>query len=73
MSIFEQLVTEGNEEADEFPKGCAMMDGGQMAHFRASDFRQSREQTYATLQYAASSHSLVEEWKDSGELRPGPN
>ena len=31
-----------------------------------------REEVYAALQYAASFHCLVEEWKDCEELKPKP-
>ena len=32
----------------------------------------THEEVYAALQYAASFHCLVEEWKDCEELRPKP-
>ena len=34
--------------------------------------QQDREEVYVALQYAASFHCLVEEWKDCEELRPKP-
>ena len=34
--------------------------------------QQEREEVYAGLQYAASFHFLVEEWKDCEELKPKP-
>ena len=34
--------------------------------------KQEREEVYVALQYAASFHCLVEEWKDCEELRPKP-
>ena len=46
-----------------------MLDGGDMAQVRAIMFQKEREEVYAALQYAASFHSLVEEWKDCEELK----
>ena len=43
-----------------------------MAEARAKRMQQEREEVYAALQYAASFHCLVEEWKDCEELRPKP-
>ena len=40
------------------------MDEGFMAEARAETMQQEREEVYAALQYAASFHCLVEEWKD---------
>ena len=37
---------------------------------RASPILQEREEVYATLQYAAGFHCLVEEWKECEELTP---
>ena len=34
--------------------------------------QQEREEVYAALQYAASSHCIVEQWKDCEELIPTP-
>ena len=72
MSLFENFITEGNEKADELAKAGAMMDGGEMAQVRARTVQQEREEVYAALQYSASFHCLVEEWKDCEELRPMP-
>ena len=47
-----------------------MLDGGGVAQIRASTVQQKREEVYAALQYTASFHSLVEEWKDCEELKP---
>ena len=41
-----------------------MLDEGFMAETRAVTMQQEREEVYAALQYAASFHCLVEEWKD---------
>ena len=41
-----------------------------MAQARASTIQQEREEVYAPLQYAASFHCLVEEWKYCEELQP---
>ena len=73
MSQFERFVTEGNEKADELAKAGAMLDEGFMAEARAETMQQEREEVYAALQYAASFHCLVEQWKDCEELRPKPN
>ena len=72
MSHFERLVTEGNEKADELAKAGAMLDEGVMAEARAKTVQQEREEVYAALQYAASFHCLVEQWKDCEELKPKP-
>ena len=61
MTQFERFVTEGNEKADELAKAV-----------RAETIKQEREEVYAALQYAASFHCLVEQWKDCEELRPKP-
>ena len=37
---------------------------------RAETQKQEREDIYVALQYAASFHCLVKEWKDCGELKP---
>ena len=72
MSHFERCVTEGNEKADELAKAVAMLDEGFMAEAREKTMQQEREEVYAALQYAASFHCLVEEWKDCEELNPKP-
>ena len=64
ISHSERLVTDGNEKADELAKAGAMLDEGFMAEARAETVQQEREEVYAALQYAASCHCLVEEWKD---------
>ena len=71
MSHFEKHVTDGNEKADESAKEGAMWDERFMAQARANTVQQERE-VYAALQYAASFHCLVEEWKDCEELKPQP-
>ena len=38
----------------------------------AKTLQLEREEVYAALQYAASFHCLVEEWKDCGDLKPKP-
>ena len=43
-----------------------------MAQARASTVEQEREEVCAALQYAASFHCLVEEWKDCEDLKPKP-
>ena len=47
-----------------------MLDEGFMAEARAETMRQEREEVCVALQYAASFHCLVEEWKDCEELKP---
>ena len=71
MTQFEKFVTDGNEKADEFAKAGAMLDEGFIAQVRAKTVQQERE-VYTALQYAASFHCLVEEWKDYEELKPQP-
>ena len=68
MSHFEKFVTVRNGKADELTKAGAMLDEGFMADARAVTMQQEREEVYAALQYAASFHCLVEEWKDCEEL-----
>ena len=68
MSHCDKFVTEGNEKADELAKAGAMLDEGFMAEARAKAAQQEREEVYAALQYAASFHCLVEEWKGLQEL-----
>ena len=72
MSHHERFVTEGNEKADELAKDAAMWDEGFVAQARTGTIQQEREEVYAALQYAASFHCLVEEWKDCEELVPQP-
>ena len=72
MSQFEKFVTEGNEKADELAKGGALLDGWFLAETRAVTMQQEREEVYAALQYAASFHCLVEQWKECEELKPEP-
>ena len=72
MSQFEKFVNEGNEKADALAKEGAMLDEGFMAEAKAETMQQEREEVYAALQYAASSHCLVEEWKDCEEVKPKP-
>ena len=50
----------------------ALLDDGFMAEARAKTVQLEREELYAALQYAASFHCLVEEWKDCEELKPKP-
>ena len=66
---FEKFVTEGHEKADDLAKEG---DEGFMAEARAKTVQQEREEVYAALQYAASFHCLVEQWKDCEELKPKP-
>ena len=70
MSLFVRFIVEGNEKADELAKEGAMMDVGVMAQVRAIKVQQEREHVYATLQDGISFHCLVEEWKESEELKP---
>ena len=72
MSHFERFVTDGNGKADELAKAGAMLDEGIMAEARAKTVQQEREEVYAALQYPASFHCLVEEWKDCEDLKPQP-
>ena len=39
---------------------------------RTKTMRQEREEVCAALQYAASFHCVVKEWKDCEELKPKP-
>ena len=72
MTQFERFVAEDNEKADELAKAGAMMDEGFMAEARAETVKQERAEVYVPLQHAASFHCLVEECKDSEELKPKP-
>ena len=72
MSLLEKFVTEGHEKADELAKEGALLEKGFMVEASAETVQQEREEVYAALQYAASIHCLVEEWKDCEELEPKP-
>ena len=72
MTQLERFVTEGNEKSDELSKAGATLDEGFMADARAETMTQEREEVYVALQYAASFHFVVEEWKDCEELKPKP-
>ena len=72
MSSFENFVTESNEKADELANEGALLDEGFKAVLRAETVQQEREKIHAALQYAASFHCLVAEWKDCEELNPKP-
>ena len=72
ISHFEKFVTEGDEKADDLAKAGAMLDEGFMAEARGETIQQERDEVYAGLQYAASIHCLVEEWKDCEEFKPKP-
>ena len=72
MTQFEKFVTEGNEKADDLAKAGAMLDEGFVVEARAKTMQLEREEVYVALQYAASFHCLVEQWKDCEELRPKP-
>ena len=72
MSHCKKFVTEGNEKADELAKTGAVLDEGFMAEARAKTMQQEIEEVYAALQYAASFHCLVEQWKDCEELKAKP-
>ena len=43
-----------------------------MVEVRAKTVQQESEEMYAPLQYAASFHCLVEEWKNCEEIQPQP-
>ena len=61
MVLFDRLVTEGNERADELARDGALLDGGDVAQIRASTVQQRREVLYAALQSAAKFRWSVEE------------
>ena len=72
MSQFERFVTESNENADDLAKAVAMLDEGFMAEARAETMQQERDDVYAALQYAASFHCMIEQWRGREELKPKP-
>ena len=72
MSHFEKFITEGNEKADELAKGGALLDKEFMKEARSETSQQERDKVYAAMQYAASFHCSVEQWKDCEELKPKP-
>ena len=43
-----------------------------MAQVRTITIQQERQDVCAVMQYAASLHCLVEEWKDCEEVEPKP-
>ena len=49
-----------------------MLDEGFMAEVRTDTVKQEREEVYVALQYAASFHCIVEQWKDCEELKRKP-
>ena len=51
-------------------KAGARLDEVFMAEASAETMQQEREEVHAALQYAASFHCLVEEWKEREELKP---
>ena len=69
MSHFEKFVT---VKSNELAKEGALLDEGLMAQTRAKTVKLEREEVYAALQYMASFHCLVMEWKDCEELKPQP-
>ena len=72
MSQFKNFVTDDNEKADELAKAGAIVDEVFMVETSAKTMQQEREEVDAALQYAASFHCSVEEWKDCEELKPKP-
>ena len=64
VAFLRSFIIEGNEKADALAKGGALLDTGFMAEARPETVQQEREELYATLQYAASFHCVVEEWTD---------
>ena len=54
------------------PEEIRMMDEGFVAEARVETMKQEREEVHVALQYAASFHCLVEEWKFCEELEPKP-
>ena len=59
-------------KTDELEKEGPMLDEGFMAEARAKTVQQERGEVYAALQFAASFHCFLEEWKDCEELKPEP-
>ena len=72
MSHLRSLSPMAMRKADELAKVGAMLDEGFMAEMIAETLQQEREEVHAALQYAASVHCLVEEWKDCEEPKPKP-
>ena len=68
----EHVKAHRTKKSDELAKEGAMLDEGFMAETIAKTVQQEREEAYASLQYAASFHCLVEERKDFEELKPKP-
>ena len=68
----DRFVTGGGENADELAKAGAMLDERLMAEASSETMQQERDEVYAALQYAASFHCLVQQWKDCEELKPRP-
>ena len=81
MSLLERFIAEGIEDADELATEGAMVDGGLVAQVRANTVQQEQEEVCAVLQFAASFHSLVEEWTNgrivkslsTSQQRSGPS
>ena len=71
MSLLEKFITEGSEKADELAKE-SWTKVLWHKHEQVQSSKREREEVHAALQYAASSHCLLEEWKDCEELEPQP-
>ena len=67
MSKVEKFIVQGIEKVDEVAKEGATLDEGFVAESRARTVQQE------PLQYAASFHCLVKEWKDCEEFEPKPS
>ena len=61
MTLFETIVTEGSEKADELAKDVAMMDGGEMAQIRASAVQQ---QTARFTQRCNVQPAFIDWWRN---------
>ena len=70
MTQFERFVIEGNEKAGELANAGAMFE--EASEVTAGTMKQERKEVYVALQYAASFHCSVEQWKDCEELGPKP-
>ena len=67
----EKKQLQGSDKAEEFSKRRSDVEWKRCGA-GASYYGSAREEVYAALQYAASLHCLVEEWRGCEELEPNP-
>ena len=64
------FVADGSEKVDALAKAGAMLDEGSWRKREQRQCSRSEKRCTQPLQYAASFHCLLEEWKDCAEVKP---